>query len=221
MSAPGSGGGSGSGPARGLGRRALLPHGRGLLIADGLVIAWIVFWLVIGVRVYGEVRDVGKISSSVERVGSAISDTGSALSSLSGVPVIGDQLAKPAGPISEAGDAAQLSARKSRSSAQDLSVLLALTIALAPTLPMLLLYLPDRIEVDRDRRAVARAAAGGVTAELAELLARRAAVHLPLHQLRDVSDNPYADIAAGDFDALALAELRRIGVRPGPGAPAG
>lgn len=196
-----------------MGLRAHLPGGRGLLISDALVGVWIVFWCVVGVRVGTEVRDLGRLSGSVERVGQAVSDTGAALEELAGLPVVGDQLAAPAGPIREAGDAAQVTAKQSRSAAGDLSLLLGLSIALAPSLPMLLLYLPDRIGVARDRRAVGRAAARGLTPELARVLAARAAVHLPLEELRKLTDDPYADLAAGRNDALAQAELRRLGIR--------
>lgn len=44
---------------------------------------------------------------------------------------------------------------------------------------------------------------------------RRAVVHLPISELRRVSEGPYPDIVAGDCESLANAELRRIGVRPG------
>lgn len=195
-------------------RRTLLPAGRWLLVADLLVIAWMAFWCVVGVRVGVEVRDLGRISTSVDRVGQAVSQTGAALAELDGLPVVGDELAAPAAPIREAGEAARATAQGSRTAASDLSVLLALSIALAPSLPMLLLYLPDRIETGRDRRSIARAGdRGPMSGELTELLARRALVHVPLHRLRAITDDPLADVAAGRHNELAQAELRRLGVR--------
>ncbi len=195
-------------------RRTLLPSGRWLVVADLLVIAWVTFWLVVGVRVGFEVRDLGRISSSVERVGQAVSDTGKALAGLDRLPVVGNELAAPAEPIREAGEAAKVTAQGSRTAARDLSLLLALSIALAPSLPMLMLYLPDRIETGRDRRSIAQATAQGrLSGELEELLARRAVVHLPLHRLQAITDDPVADLASGRHAKLARAELRRLGVR--------
>lgn len=196
-------------------RRALLPTGPRLAALDLLVGVWIVFWCVVGIRTGVEVRDLGSLSRSVERVGVAVSETGNALESLGGLPVLGDRLREPAGPIREAGDAAQETARSSRNAANDLALLLVLSIALAPSLPLLLLYLPDRIAVTRDRRTIAAAVGEGIPDDLAEVLARRALVHVPLHHLREASADPAADLAAGRFDALARAELRRLGVRAG------
>jgi hypothetical protein len=50
-------------------------------------------------------------------------------------------------------------------------VLLGISIALIPSAPVLLLYLPRRLAVARERRALTRALSGGRTPELDELLA--------------------------------------------------
>ena len=47
----------------------------------------------------------------------------------------------------------------------------------------------------------------------AELLARRAAVQLPMRRLVAVSPEPWRDLAEGRFEPLARAELERLGVR--------
>ena len=80
---------------------------------------------------------------------------------------------------------------------------------------MLLLYLPDRVAVARDRRAVAAAVRDELPPELAELLARRAIVHVPLHRLRLTSEDPQGDLMAGRYEDLARAELRRLGIHSG------
>lgn len=198
-----------------MGLRSILPSGRGLLLTDVLLAGWIVFWCFMGLRVGTEVRDLGRLSRSVERVGQAVSATGTALERLDGIPVVGKELSEPGAPIREAGEAARATAGQSREAARDLSILLALAIALAPSLPVLLLYLPDRIEVRRDRRTLGREVQAGLSPELAELLARRAAVHLPLHRLRAVTQDVGADLVAGRHADLARAELRRLGVREG------
>jgi hypothetical protein len=45
-----------------------------------------------------------------------------------------------------------------------------------------------------------------------ELLARRALVHLPYHQLRRLSPDPLSDVRAGRHAALADAELEWHGI---------
>jgi hypothetical protein len=69
-------------------------------------------------------------------------------------------------------------------------VLLGVSIALFPTLPLLATYLPTRYAAAHERRALRRAMDSGRSDALDELLARRALVHLPYHRLRRVSDDP-------------------------------
>ena len=45
-----------------------------------------------------------------------------------------------------------------------------------------------------------------------EVLARRALVHLPYRRLREISDDPIADLRAGRHEALAAAELEWFGL---------
>jgi hypothetical protein len=131
------------------------------------------------------------------------------------VPLVGDRIAETAAPVREAGDNARRSALQSRQAAHDLSWLLGVAIALLPTLPVLGLYLPARVALVRDRRAIARAVRDGSDAGLEETLARRAVVNLPFHRLREVSAAPLDDLARGRHGALARAELRRLGLDQG------
>jgi hypothetical protein len=50
--------------------------------------------------------------------------------------------------------------------------------------------------------------------EHAKLLAMRAAFGLPFRELLDYTADPFADLAAGRYDALALAALADVGLRP-------
>jgi hypothetical protein len=116
--------------------------------------------------------------------------------------------------VEAAGRDAVASAREARSSARRVGVLLGISIALIPTTPVLLLYVPRRLRVARERRALTAAVAAGRTPALDELLAERAALHLPYHRLRRVSADPQDDLRRGRHAALADAELARFGVRP-------
>jgi hypothetical protein len=80
--------------------------------------------------------------------------------------------------------------------------------------PIVTLYAPFRISRRRDLRAIRRAArqAGGDPG-FEEFLARRAAENLPYHRLREVTPNPWRDLEEGRYQALAEAELRRLGLR--------
>ena len=127
--------------------------------------------------------------------------------------MVGDRLAEPAASLERAGRQAVESAEASRRNARRVGVLVGLSIAVIPTLPVLVLYVPERVVFARDRRAVRRALARGAGSALDEVLALRAVTGLPYHRLRDVSADPARDLADGRHGPLAEAELARLGLR--------
>ena len=181
---------------------------------DVVVVLWVAGWIVLAVLVGREVRNLRELSDTVVLAGVAVEDTGDLLETLDNVPLIGGQVGDVAQEVRRAGASARVSGRESRDSTEDLSVLLALSIGLIPTLPLLGLYAPLRIAWSRDVRSVRRALAGpSADAALNEFLARRAAATLSFDDLFAVTQDPYGDLAAGRFDALADRELERLGLR--------
>lgn len=108
-------------------------------------------------------------------------------------------------------------------SVHQLALLLGLAVVVAPTLPLLTLYVPLRFSQEREARAFRRALADGADdTAFEEFLAQRAVQNLPYHRLRQITTNPWREIRVGNFRALADAELKRVGVRrpdPAPGRP--
>jgi hypothetical protein len=187
-------------------------------VLDAIVVLWVVAWVVLALLVGREVKNLRELSDTVVLAGVAVEDTGDLVESLGSVPFIGDQVGDVAARVREAGASAQASGRESRDSTEDLSVLLALSIGLIPTLPLVGLYAPLRLSWTHDARAVRRALARNADdPALREFLARRAVANLHWDELRAVSENPYADLEAGRFDALASRELERLGLRHGVG----
>jgi hypothetical protein len=183
-------------------------------VLDAIVVVWVVAWIVLAVLVGREVRNLRELSDTVVLAGVAVEDTGDLVESLRRVPFIGGQVGDVAERVREAGASAQESGRESRDSTEDLSVLLALSIGLIPTLPLLGLYAPLRLSWTHDARTVRRALQDDADdPALTEFLARRAVANLHWDELRAVSENPYADLEAGRFDALANRELERLGLR--------
>jgi hypothetical protein len=165
--------------------------------------------VVVGLAVAHQVRGLAEMSDTVAGVGRATTTVGQTLRSL---PLVGDSLGKPAEQITAAGREAVSSAQSARAHARSVGTLLGLSIALIPSLPVLVLYVPGRIAGARERRALARAVAGGREPWVDEVLARRALVHLPYRRLRELSDDPVADLRRGRHAALAAAELEWFGV---------
>jgi hypothetical protein len=186
-------------------------------VLDVLLAFWAAAWIWVGASIAFEIRGLSRLSDTVGDVGRAVERTGSALAGMSGLPLVGDRVREPAEAISAAGRSATESARESRASVRDVSVLLGVSIAVIPSVPVLLLYVPQRISLSRERRwlrrAVARAVDHGGDPHLEALLARRALENLPYHRLHQVSRDPEADVERGRHAALAAAELHRIGVR--------
>jgi len=176
---------------------------------DAALIVWTVTWLWMGIAVATEVRGIADLSDTAGAVGRAVMGLGE---TIRGLPLIGDQAAAPAEELDRAGRDAVASAQSARASARRVGVLLGISIALIPTLPLLAIYLPARYAAAHERRALRRAVDSGRSDALDELLARRALVHLPYRRLRRVSDDPVADVRRGRHSALADAELEWFGV---------
>jgi hypothetical protein len=184
---------------------------RAQALLDVALVLWTVAWVWMGVTVGHEVRGLGELSGTVDRLGRAVIAVGGVVAEL---PLVGDRVAGAAGEITGAGRNAVASAGEARESARSVGLLLGISIALIPSSPVLLLYLPRRLALARERRALRLALIGGRTPELDRLLAERAVIHLPYHRLRQVSEDPYGDLCAGRHRPLADAELRRFGVPP-------
>jgi hypothetical protein len=189
--------------------RSRVPGRRAQALLDTVLLAWAVLWVVVGIAVAHQVRGLAEMSDTVAGVGRATTTLGQTIRSL---PIVGGSLDEPAGEITAAGRQAVASAQSARAHARSVGTLLGLSIALIPSLPVLMLYVPGRIAGGRERRALARAVARGREPWIDEVLARRALVHLPYRRLRELSDDPIADLRSGRHAALAAAELEWFGV---------
>src|SRR5919202_4170987 len=158
-----------------------MPRARAL---DGAVVLCVVLWLWAGITVGHEVRRLAGLGDTAGRLGTAVTAVGRAVGD---IPVIGGQVG---GAVQNAGRDATASARQARDDTRRVALLLGLVVALVHTIPLLLAYLPGRMAVERDRRALRRALAGADADATRELLAVRAIAHLPLHELRRISADP-------------------------------
>jgi hypothetical protein len=188
--------------------------GRGIRFLDALMLIWVFTWVALGIAVFQEVGNLRQLSDTEVAAGRAIVQTGNALQPLEQLPFVGGRIGSVRQQVIAAGRSAEQSGEASRQTVGQLSILLGLSVGLIPTVPAFAIYGPLRLSWVRDVRAVRRTLAkhrGEVTFQ--EFLARRAAQNLPYHKLREISENPWRDLEAGRFDALAQAELRRLGLR--------
>jgi uncharacterized protein YoxC len=142
---------------------------RTVLLADLAVAAWAIVWIVLGVVVVREVRQLDDLSDTVVTAGEALDQTGDglrgtsdslreihrALQVIESLPIVGRQIEENldgaadtlddiAAEVEETAQSAQASGRVSKESTADLSVILGLAVALVPTLTLLAAYAPFR-----------------------------------------------------------------------------
>jgi uncharacterized membrane protein YciS (DUF1049 family) len=192
------------------------------LVADLLVLAWVVSWVRIGMTVHRvtlELAEPGRrLSAGADGVARNLAEAGGQVDR---VPGVGDNLRQPfdraagaAGTIAEAG-------RRQVQTVQTLSTLLGIVVAAAPIAIVLLVWL-----VLRTRFALrATTAQRFVDAEPdLRLFALRAMANQPMRRIAAISTDPVAAWQNGDaavIRALAVLELRDDGLVPPPAAGRG
>lgn len=167
-----------------------------------------------GGAVAGQVRGLRQLSATAVQVGAALRQTGQTVESLSTVPLVGDRVARAGRQIDAAGASTIASGRSSRDSIHNLSWMLWVFLAVIPTVPVLVLYLPLRVSAARERRALQRLVdERGEDPVFQRVLAQRALLTMPYQQLLRRDGDPLADKGGPQMRDLARAELIRMGVR--------
>ena len=178
------------------------------------VIVWVVVWVALGVLIWHDIRAQTQLSADVIKIGTAVKDTGQALSAVGGLPLVGGSIGEFAAKIEKMGAEVAASGEDSQAGIERTAVIAGLGVGLLPAALALFLYLPVRVRWSRYVGAVSRALHGAAGDPVFEqYLARRAADTLPWDRLRALSDDPWQAIASGDYRVLADAELARLGLR--------
>jgi hypothetical protein len=189
-----------------------LLHPRRRRVVDAAVLAWVIAWALLGYTAGRALDKVSEVTRSAEGAGAAVVRTGESIRDVD-VPVVGTVLKDAGDNVIAAGREAQAQARDSGDSVRRASILLGLAIWLVPTLPLLVLWGPVRVVRGRETRALRLLVADHPgDHDLDRLLATRALAHLPYRRLRAMGA-PWADFGAGEYRALADAELAREGLR--------
>lgn len=194
----------------------LMPSSRTLPLVDAALALWVAAWIGLGVAIGVNVANLTALSHTVTVDGRAVETVGRTLHAIGGVPFVGGEISHAADAVQQAGANAVSSGESSASSVKALSVLLAIAVALLPSVPVFGFYLPLRVQRVRETRALRhvlleRRGDPGLEA----FLARRAVASLGYKRLREISPSPWSDIEDGRCAALAAAEVRRLGIDPG------
>jgi hypothetical protein len=185
-------------------------------LTDIVLAAWVCAWVVLGVAIGLEVSHLSALSSAEVSVGQAVHTVGSALHTLSGVPLVGGAIAAGAGAVQDSGTSAVNTGHETASTITALSVLLAIAIAVLPSAPVLLLYVPARLRRHREAAAVRRGLQDPARrAELREFLAHQALHTLSYRRLSRLGVPLAGPLTEDDLSVLAEAQLRRLQIEAG------
>lgn len=190
---------------------------------DALALTWVVVWVVAALTLGSATWGLGSVTDSARSAASAADQAGEALENLGDIPLVPDATGELGTSIRERGASIEAQALSARSSIHRVAVGLGIAVFTAATAPVWLVHLPLRA---RRRRTVSSVLArlDGRTGPapgrdpaadrraMTAYLAHRAVATMPPARLLALSADPAGDLAAGRHDALARAELERLGI---------
>lgn len=182
---------------------------RSVLAIDVVVITWTIVWIVMGITVGTFVARLGAVGDGLQDAGRAIGRAGDAVGRLSDVPLVGEGFGAVATEIRDVGRDTEADGRSVEDDVDRLAWLIGGSLALAPTLPILAVWVPPRVARERERHALRRSLRRGDRLALG-YLANRAVATRGFRELVAVSDDPLADLAAGRYEQLASLELEHL-----------
>lgn len=185
------------------------------LVADVLVVLWVVAWVWIGNVVHDGTLELAgpglQLDESATSLSESMTEAGDVLGD---VPVVGEAASAPFDRASGASESLAEAGRAEVRAVERLALWLGLSIALIPILVVLAFYAPGRLRFVREAGAGQRFVDADPDVQL---FALRAMANQPMHVLGRISDDPVGAWQRGDqavVRALASVELRSVGLRP-------
>lgn len=182
------------------------------VVADLLVVAWVVLCVTIARAAHDLVAELQKPAQSLVGAGDSIRGAfDDAARTASGVPFVGEALARALGAGTGAGESLAAAGRQQVETIATAATVAAVGIVLVGAVPVVLVWLVLRVRYALAARSAIRARGVG-----SDLLALRAMTHLPVRRLLAVSAEPAASWRRDDrmvVEQLAGLELRSLGLR--------
>jgi hypothetical protein len=189
---------------------------RSQILRDVLVVALVILFVWIGVKVHDLVAALAVLGHGVTEAGTTVEGAFDSVGNAVGnVPVVGGPLGDVFHSVGDGtgGNLASLG-QQGEDAVHLLARALGIVTALLPIAVLLVAVLPRRIRTIREMSS-ARAVSGIDLAdpERRRLLAMRAAFGLPYRELLPWTKDPFGDLASGNYDALVAAALADVGLR--------
>lgn len=131
----------------------LMPRTRTLPVIDAVLAVWVAAWIALGIAIGINVSNLTTLSHTVVVEGHAVETVGRTLRPLGSVPFVGGDISHTAVQVQQAGASAVQSGQSSAASIKALGVLLAIAVALIPSMPVFGFYVPLRVQRMREARA--------------------------------------------------------------------
>jgi hypothetical protein len=193
---------------------ALLPSGRTVRRWDVVAMAYVVVSVALGMVAGVQLWSLAELHRGLLEAAQALELTSRAIALVGNIPVIGDGADELAGSVRDTSVQVRTSAVTAAADVRALAVVVGVALVLVAVVPVLALYLPLRLARSREVRGLRRLLVGQPDPLLVEHLARAALRRVPFAELRRISGQPWRDVDQGRHEALAAAELRRLGVQP-------
>ncbi|GAA4886346.1 hypothetical protein GCM10025788_28670 [Serinicoccus chungangensis] len=190
------------------------------VLADLLVLGWVVLWVLVGRLVFDLVMTLAAPAVPLRAAGTGLE---SRMEEVAGrvteIPLVGDELDAPFTGAAGVGTDLVTAADRLETGVRTVAWLVSVLSTVTPVLIVVLLWLVLRLSWVRRARSLGRELHDPRSQEL---LALRALVHQHPRRLQQLSDDPVAAWRSGDpatIRALADLELAEVGLRarPGPG----
>ncbi|WP_298749192.1 hypothetical protein [uncultured Serinicoccus sp.] len=187
------------------------------VVADLLVLGWVVAWVLVGRLVFDLVMTLAAPAVPLRAAGTGLETRMEEVAGrVTEIPLVGDELDTPF--IGAAGVGTDLvsAAERLESGVRTVAWLVSVLSTVTPVLIVLLLWLVLRLSWVRRARSLGRDL---LDPRSQELLALRALVHQRPRRLQEVLDDPVAAWRSGDpvaLRTLADLELAEVGLRGDP-----
>jgi hypothetical protein len=183
------------------------------VVWDAVVVAWTVLWVVLGMQLHDLVTVLAVPGDALSDVGTSIASGAERLAgALDDAPLLGGGIAAPFTALGDAGEDLAGVGASTRRAAHRLALWLSIVVAGVAIAVVTVPFVAWRLRWSRRATAAARLRSDPGTARV---LALRAVLSRPLHELQGISADPLRDVEERP-QALAALELRELGLREQP-----
>ena len=191
---------------------------RRVVAVDLLVIGWVLLCLMLGIAATKRINHLGTLGDGLISAGDSVAGVGHAIGGLADTPIIGGSIGAVADKIDALGASTAQQGRNGKAAVWKAALAIGILITLLPTLPILVIWIPARVAVERERASL-RAALTANEPGVWEYLALQAVDDMSFRDLHKVSADPWEDIRQGRYETLARVELDRLGLTVPAGEP--